>query len=224
MGWLYQRGLAAGASYTTFEPDARCTAQMYATFMLRALGYSDQKNDFTYINALRFAAQVGLIDLFSCDTDDFRRDDAVQMSRMALTMTRKGEREDLLASLTAAGAVDADRAAAFRQTAQPDADLQAALAKRKPYIAKVFAALQAGDFPGGTHAPEPEQRRTHHGGEPHPRRRLFPQLQITTPQQITQASSTLDAGAPAPGAPGKIPGAGRRPPPPERPPGPGDGG
>lgn len=144
VGWLYQRGLAAGASYTTFEPDARCTAQMYATFMLRALGYSDQKNDFTYINALRFAAQVGLIDLFSCDTDDFRRDDAVQMSRMALTMTRKGEREDLLASLTAAGAVDADRAAAFRQTAQPDADLQAALAKRKPYTAKVFAALQAG--------------------------------------------------------------------------------
>lgn len=155
VNWLYRRGLASGASYDKFEPEARCTAQMYATFMLRALGYSDQKGDFTYAGALAYAGQVGLIDLFSCDTADFRRDDAVQMSRMALLLPEKDGTGDLLGTLTEAGVVEPAQADAFRAVAQPVTDLQAALASRKPYQAQVFAALtQAEDslsFTGTLH-------------------------------------------------------------------------
>lgn len=144
VNWLYRRGLAAGASYTKFEPEERCTAQMYATFMLRALGYSDQKGDFTYDGAIRFATDIGLIDLFSCDTDDFRRDDAAQMSRIALLLTPKGKTGDLLSDLTEAGVVETEAAKTFRAILQPVADLRRALKKRQPYTGEIFAALREG--------------------------------------------------------------------------------
>ena len=100
---LYHRGMIRGASYDKFEPESPCTAQMYTALMLRALGYSDQAGDFTYDNALSFGMRVGLIDNFSCDLDDFRRDDAAQMSRMALELKPKGSETDLLGKLVQQG-------------------------------------------------------------------------------------------------------------------------
>ena len=41
---------------------------MYTTFLLRALGYSDAKGDFTYAKALDFGEQVGLVDDINCST------------------------------------------------------------------------------------------------------------------------------------------------------------
>ena len=39
--YLYENGLTTGATATTYEPEAPLTANMYAAFLLRALGYSD---------------------------------------------------------------------------------------------------------------------------------------------------------------------------------------
>ena len=52
--YLYSNGLANGTSRTTFNPTGKCTAQMYAVFLLRALGYSDTA-DFSYANAIETA-------------------------------------------------------------------------------------------------------------------------------------------------------------------------
>ena len=49
--YLYSNGLANGTNRTTFNPTGKCTAQMYAVFLLRALGYSDTA-DFSYANAI----------------------------------------------------------------------------------------------------------------------------------------------------------------------------
>ena len=41
--YLYDNGLANGMSATAYNPTGKCSAQMYTTFLLRALGYSDAK-------------------------------------------------------------------------------------------------------------------------------------------------------------------------------------
>lgn len=138
---LYHRGMIRGASYDKFDPESPCTAQMYTALMLRALGYSDQAGDFTYDNALSFGMRIGLIDNFSCDLDDFRRDDAAQMSRMALELKPKGSETDLLGKLVQDGAVDAKKAESVHaETAQITA-LTDRVQASAPYQSEVFAAV-----------------------------------------------------------------------------------
>ena len=62
--YLYNNGLANGTSRTTFNPTGKCTAQMYAVFLLRALGYSDTA-DFSYANAIETAREQGIYDTAS---------------------------------------------------------------------------------------------------------------------------------------------------------------
>ena len=57
VGWLYRNGLTAGVSGTKYGTNDTVTAQQYATFLLRALGYSDRNGDFAYADALRFAEE-----------------------------------------------------------------------------------------------------------------------------------------------------------------------
>ena len=82
--YLYDNGLANGMSATAYNPTGKCSAQMYTTFLLRALGYSDAKGDFTYAKALDFGEQVGLVDDINCSTKNFLRDNVVAMSLTAL--------------------------------------------------------------------------------------------------------------------------------------------
>lgn len=138
---LYQKGMIIGASADKFEPETPCNAEMYATFMLRALGYSDKKGDFQYQSAPVFGMQIGLIDNFSCDITDFRRDDAVQMSRMALELHPKGENEPLLKKLVADGVVTEDKAALVFGETKQIADVEVKAAAAIPYAADVFASL-----------------------------------------------------------------------------------
>lgn len=138
---LYHRGMVKGASYDRFEPESPCTAQMYTALMLRALGYSDQQGDFTYDNAILKAMQIGLIDSFSCDVEDFRRDDAAQMSRMALELTPKGSNITLLDKLVDDGIVDADKAQMVEQESRQVVSLREQIQMAQPYEADVFGAL-----------------------------------------------------------------------------------
>ena len=111
--YLYDNGLANGMSETAYNPTGKCSAQMYTTFLLRALGYSDAKGDFTYAKALDFGEQVGLVDDVNCSTKNFLRDNVVAMSLTALDTDVKGSDSILLDKLVADGAVDKTKAASL---------------------------------------------------------------------------------------------------------------
>lgn len=117
VNWLVENGLAAGTTDTTFAPREQCSAQMAATFLLRALGYSDAAGgDFTYATAMDFARQKGVVDLVNCDEKDFRRDHFVAMCYTALSLQPKTGEADLLSKLVADGVIaDNDTSKALRQ-------------------------------------------------------------------------------------------------------------
>lgn len=110
--YLYENGLTTGATATTFEPEDTCSAQMYTTFLLRALGYSDAAGgDFTYAQAIPFGESIGLVDYANCDQSNFLRDHVAAMSLTALNTDVKGEEDTaLLEKLVADGAVDKSKA------------------------------------------------------------------------------------------------------------------
>lgn len=119
VGWLYENGLTAGATETTFGTTGKCTAQMYSTFLLRSLGYQDTgaSPDFQYANAIAFAEEKGVADYANCDADNFLRDNVVAMSYTALaTQPKDGKHNTLLDQLTASGAVDSTKSASAKTT------------------------------------------------------------------------------------------------------------
>ena len=112
-GWLsdyiafaYENELTAGVTPTTFQPDDLCTAQMYVTFVLRALGYDDSAGDFTFAEAIPFAMSVGIIDS-ELAAGSFLRNELVAVSYLALsTAPVGGEYDSLLEKLVSDGAID----------------------------------------------------------------------------------------------------------------------
>ncbi len=138
---LYQKGMISGASADKFEPESSCTLEMYATFMLRALGYSDKSGDFRFESAPLFAMQIGLADNFSYDLTAFRRDEAAQMSRMALDVKPKGSDETLLAQLVNKGVVAKEKAEALDQGNQKILEVLKKTDAAVPYAADVLATL-----------------------------------------------------------------------------------
>ena len=104
--YLYEKGLTKGISETVFGYSDKCTAQQYATFLLRALGYSDGENgDFTYENAISFAREKGALDGVNCGDGAFLRDNVCAMSYTALSVAPKSGEADLLTKLINSGAV-----------------------------------------------------------------------------------------------------------------------
>ena len=110
MQYLYENGLTTGATETAFEPEGACSAQMYAAFLLRALGYTEAAGDFTYAQAATAAQDYGVYDPAVIDTQDFLRDDVAAASYTALSVAPKGAEGTLLDRLVQAGAVDAEAA------------------------------------------------------------------------------------------------------------------
>ena len=102
--YLYSNGLVNGTCRTTFNPTGKCTAQMYATFLLRALGYSDTA-DFSYANAIETAREQGIYDTGIINTQNFLRDDAAAASYTALSVSPKNSEDTLLDQLVSENAI-----------------------------------------------------------------------------------------------------------------------
>ena len=102
--YLYSNGLANGTNRTTFHPTGKCTAQMYATFLLRALGYSDTA-DFSYANAIETAREQGIYDTGIINTQNFLRDDAAAASYTVLSVSPKNSEGTLLDQLVSENAI-----------------------------------------------------------------------------------------------------------------------
>ena len=102
--YLYSNGLANGTNRTTFNPTGKCTAQMYAVFLMRALGYSDTA-DFSYANAIETAREQGIYDTGIINVQNFLRDDAAAASYTALSVSPKNSEGTLLDQLVSENAI-----------------------------------------------------------------------------------------------------------------------
>lgn len=102
--YLYSNGLANGTNRTTFHPTGKCTAQMYAVFLLRALGYSNTA-DFSYANAIETAREQGIYDTGIINVQNFLRDDAAAASYTVLSVSPKNSEGTLLDQLVSENAI-----------------------------------------------------------------------------------------------------------------------
>lgn len=116
--YLYENGLVNGTSAASFSPQRACTAQMYAAFLLRALGYDDPA-DFTYAEAVAAAKELGIYDTGVIKMTDyhaaFLRDDVAAASYTALSVSSKGEDGTLLDKLTAEQSIGAAAAKPYQK-------------------------------------------------------------------------------------------------------------
>lgn len=101
VGYAYETGLTTGVSGTKFGTGT-ASAAMYLTFVLRALGYSDQSGDFTWDSPFSLARQVGILP--DCvQTNPFLRADVVLVSYGALSVRLKNSAQTLAQKLMAEG-------------------------------------------------------------------------------------------------------------------------
>ena len=103
VGYAYSTGLTKGISATKYGT-SDATAQMYVTFILRALGYSDTNNlDFSYENPYTLA---NLLELFPEEVDlkNFLRADVVYTTVYALLTELKDSEYTLADKLIVEGA------------------------------------------------------------------------------------------------------------------------
>jgi hypothetical protein len=104
VGYAYEKGLTKGSSATEFGTGT-ASAQMYLTFVLRALGYSDAAGgQFTWDKPEDLARSVGILPE-SVHLDSFLRADVVLISEAALSAKLKDSDMTLLEKLTSGGAV-----------------------------------------------------------------------------------------------------------------------
>lgn len=104
VGYAYEKGLTKGSSATTFGTGT-ASAQMYLTFVLRALGYSDAEGgQFTWDKPEALARSVGILPE-SVHLGNFMRADVVLISEAALSARLKDSDMTLLEKLTKEGAV-----------------------------------------------------------------------------------------------------------------------
>lgn len=146
--YLYANGLTTGATAASFEPESRCTAQMYAAFLLRALGYTEAEGDFTYSEAASFAESIGLYDASTVDESDFLRDHVAAVSYTALSLTPKGEQGTLLDRLVSEGAVEKASAAPYQKLFGVYARYRAATAGMDGLTALSLSHVLAADAGG----------------------------------------------------------------------------
>jgi hypothetical protein len=101
-----QSKLALGLGNGLLGASDQTNAQVFLTFTLRVLGYSDSTGDFTYANAVGFAEEIGLVGSEYADASHaFLREDAVLISYNALITPRKGTTEKLIEYLIRTGAI-----------------------------------------------------------------------------------------------------------------------
>lgn len=102
--WLYSNNLTNGTGNTTYSGKNNISAAQFATFILRALGYSDSgaKADFSYAQALSFAVEKQVItqEQSAAYQADFRRGGMVEMCYNALYLKMNDSSLTLLEKLT----------------------------------------------------------------------------------------------------------------------------
>lgn len=95
VAYAYEKGLTQGRSPTRFDPDSPVGAAEYLSFVLRALGYSSEK-DFQWDSAWTLTDKLGLTKKeYDETTSDFTRGDMAWVSFRALEQKPKGQSKAL---------------------------------------------------------------------------------------------------------------------------------
>ncbi len=108
LAWLYEKKIMLGIGDGKFG-NGDCTAQMYVTFMLRALGYADTGDnfsvlDFSFADALSFAKEQRIWDE-TLAGEPFTRGVMAAVTYQTLSADCKDAEFSLLESLVLSGAV-----------------------------------------------------------------------------------------------------------------------
>ena len=145
VGYAYQKGLTNGVDDTLFGGGATAGSNMYLTFVLRALGYSDTNGaDFSWEDPYTLARNVGILPQ-GTNTGEFWRADLVRVSYAALPVKLKGGDKALYETLIEAGAFTAAQYAAVYDPAalQGNAPLSGAPTGQKTMTAEQISAACA---------------------------------------------------------------------------------
>jgi len=115
VAYAYKNKLTFGVSETKFGSELNASEQMYVTFVLRSLGYSDANEsnaDFTYDEAVEKAKELGLLTevYLQNKPEELMRDGCVAISTQALKTNLKEKNEILLSKLIDHGAVSETKA------------------------------------------------------------------------------------------------------------------
>ncbi len=103
IGYAFENGLTKGISETEFAGNHRATREMYLTFVLRALGYSDSEGgDFLWNAPFELAEKTGIISA-SDMTSEFLRAEVVKASYNAMSTRLKNEEKTLGEKLISEG-------------------------------------------------------------------------------------------------------------------------
>ena len=98
VGYAYANGLTSGTGPATFGSQSKASETQYITFVLRALGYSDDENDperdFTWNAAKILSNQLGIT--YGENDPEFLRGDVVEISYYALKTKTKGSDDRLI--------------------------------------------------------------------------------------------------------------------------------
>ena len=99
VGWLYENYLVNGVSETAFGAYENASLTQFCAMMLRVLGYSDVKGDFSYEQAVPFALSVGLADESMLQKQLLERGDMVKICYRSLFLPLKRARRLLYEKL-----------------------------------------------------------------------------------------------------------------------------
>lgn len=103
VSYAYEKGLVKGVTAKRFESKKAATADVYLTFMLRALGYTEGTyEDFTWNSPYALAAWCGILPI-QVDRSQFLRADLVNVTCAALFANRKGTQTKLYEALISEG-------------------------------------------------------------------------------------------------------------------------
>ena len=102
ISYAYENGITNGTSPVTFTPGGTLTVNAYMAFLLRALGYTETDEDFSWGQQLEFALSIGMITQKSVPllrSAELTRGIMVDLSYAALTCQRKNESRTLAEKL-----------------------------------------------------------------------------------------------------------------------------
>lgn len=129
VAYAYEQGYTTGAIHDPVRQRylfdiGDANANMYLTFVLRALGYGSE--DFRYEEAVEMADRLGLLPP-GTDTKNFLRGDLALVSRAALSVRVKGQAYTLAEQLGLVSKAPAQNAASLSLTAATEDELYARL-------------------------------------------------------------------------------------------------
>jgi len=141
VGYAYTMGYTKGVSSTKFGAQDAANENSFVTFVLRALGYSDTKGDFSYNTATDYAVDNGIISEYLRGKTNFTRGDCAVVSNYALNANCKGTDTTLLDKLVEEGKVSKGTNNSSEDTSSNEGSFA--------YGQDYFSTTQSGNYPNG---------------------------------------------------------------------------